>query len=85
MAADEIADTLPDQPGAAERVIDAYLAEWSGYGSLDELRAIFADAMLVAPLHLALMYRNVYLPAMEFVDELDRMTPHFLRWLVGRL
>lgn len=85
MAADEIGDTLKDQPGASERVIDAYLREWSDYGPLDELREIFDDAMLVAPLHLAIMYGTVYLPAMEFVDELDRMTTHFLRWLVGRV
>ncbi|CAN5691280.1 hypothetical protein BH23CHL2_BH23CHL2_12810 [soil metagenome] len=85
MAADEIAECLGGVPGAADPVIDAYLRQWLDFGSIDDLRAIFADAMLVAPLHLAAMYRDAYLPAMEFVEELDRMTPHFLRWLAKRL
>ncbi len=55
------------------------------YAPLEELREVFDDAMLIAPLHLAMMYRSVYLPAMEFIDELDRMAPHFLRWLAGRV
>ncbi len=82
MAVDEIEAELP---GVASRVLDAYLNEWRDFGSLDQLRRVFADAMLVAPLHQALMYRNYYLPAMEFPAELDRMTPHFLRWLVRRV
>jgi hypothetical protein len=85
MAADEIADSLPGSAGAASAVIDAYLAEWAGFAPQPELRAIFDDAMLAGPLHQALMYRDVYLPAMEFIDELDRMTVVHLRWLAGRL
>ena len=85
MAEDEIAGGLSDEPAGARQVIDAYLAEWTMYAPLEELREVFDDAMLIAPLHLAMMYRSVYLPAMEFIDELDRMAPHFLRWLAGRV
>ena len=66
-------------------MIDAYLSEWEGYASLPELRASFDDAMLVAPVYQALMYRDIYLPAMEFIDELDRMPVVHLRWLTGQL
>jgi hypothetical protein len=82
MAADEIDEALP---GTSCQMIDAYLTAWTAYAPLDTLRTIFADAMLVAPLHQALMYRDTYLPAMEFPEELDRMTPHFLRWLARSL
>ena len=51
------------------QVIDAYLAEWTMYAPLEELREVFDDAMLIAPLHLAMMYRSVLLPAMEFMDK----------------
>ena len=85
MAADEIDACFPEITGAGDTVVEAYLDEWTEYASPAELRAIFDDAMLIAPLYLSLMYRDHYLPAMEFPDELDRMTPHFLRWLVGRL
>jgi hypothetical protein len=85
MARDEIAESLKASPETVEEVVTAYLAEWQAFASLDELRSIFDDAMLVAPIHLGLMYRDVYLPAMEFVDELDRMTPHFMRWLARKV
>ncbi|MEZ4520229.1 MAG: aminoglycoside phosphotransferase family protein [Thermomicrobiales bacterium] len=85
MARDEIEAALNSVPGAGQLVVAAYLAGWTGYASFTELEAIFEDAMLVAPLHQAAMYRTTYLPAMEFVEELDRMTPHFLRWLAARL
>ena len=85
MAADEIEKRLDGGPEGAHVVIDAYLSEWTDIASIEKLRRIFDDAMLVAPIHQALMYRSIYLPAMEFRDELDRMPPHFLRWLAGRL
>ena len=85
MSADEISASFQGNPGAARQVIDAYLGEWSDFGTQDELRSLFADAMLVAPFHIATMYRTTYLPAMEFPDELDRMTPHMLQWMVGQL
>lgn len=85
MAADEIEEHLGCGPEASRQVIDAYLGEWTDFASLEELLLIFEDAMLIAPIHQALMYSSIYLPAMEFRDELDRMPPHFLRWLVGRL
>ena len=85
MAADEIDGALPAHPDLRQRVIDAYLDVWTGFAPLDELRAIFADAMLVAPLHQVLMYRDVYLPALEFIDELDRMPVVYLGWLAQQL
>jgi len=85
MAADEVDAALPHVAGPGRQVIDAYLREWTAYAPLGELRALFADAMLVAPLHQALMYRDRYLPALEFIDELDRMPVVYLRWLARQL
>jgi hypothetical protein len=74
-----LADYLPGVPDAAERLIAAYLAEWSDYGSPAELRRALDLALRLAPLHHALLYKAHILPKMEFPWEMEQMLTHFLR------
>jgi hypothetical protein len=74
-----LAEYLPGVPDAAERLIAAYLAEWSDYGSPAELGRALDLALRLAPLHHALLYRAHILPKLEFPWEMEQMLTHFLR------
>jgi Phosphotransferase enzyme family len=61
----------------------AYLAPWARFASHDELARLFDAALLLAPLHHALIYHRAILPAMENGWEMERMLPYYLRLLLG--
>ncbi|MFL5804311.1 MAG: hypothetical protein ACJ8CR_21520 [Roseiflexaceae bacterium] len=62
----------------------AYLAPWARFASHDELVRLFDAALLLAPLHHALIYHRAILPAMENSWEMERMLPYYLSWFTDR-
>lgn len=82
MTVEEVSAGLTNIERAGERVRDAYLEAWTAEISIERARHLFDLAMLVAPLHQALLYRTRILPALDSRWELERMAPMFLRWLV---
>jgi hypothetical protein len=72
-------DNAPEKPEAAERLRDAYLGEWSAYGSPEELREEFAAAYRLAPLHHAVSYAhmNTILEQATLAD-IGTALPYFL-------
>jgi hypothetical protein len=61
----------------------AYLAPWARFASPEALERLFDAALLLAPLHHALIYHRAILPAMENGWEMERMLPYYLRLLLG--
>jgi aminoglycoside/choline kinase family phosphotransferase len=70
-----------DEPDVLLR--QAYLAPWEAFAPHDELERLFDAALLLAPLHHALIYHRTILPAMENGWEMERMLPYYLRLLLG--
>jgi hypothetical protein len=72
-------DNAPESPEAAERLRDAYLGEWSAYGSPEELREAFRAAYRLAPLHHAVSYghMNTILEQATLAD-IGTALPYFL-------
>ena len=66
-----------------ERLVEAYLAEWSaaGVGSVAVLREAFAVAQRLAPLYHAASYRRIFELGPAAVAELGEALP----WLLGML
>jgi hypothetical protein len=81
---DDAAEALPDQPGLGERLRNAYLAPWAVLAPPDRLREAFDLALLLAPLHHALIYHCHVLPGMEQRWEMERMLPFYLKLLLRR-
>ena len=50
-------ERLPDVPSARERLVEAYLGEWSAYAPMDRLREAWALAEPLGWLHQAISYR----------------------------
>ncbi len=72
-------DNAPESPGAAERLRDAYLGEWSAYGSPEELREAFAAAYRLAPLHHAVSYAHLNaIMEQATLADLGPSLPYFL-------
>jgi hypothetical protein len=63
----------------------AYLAPWEAFAPHDELERLLDAALLLAPLHHALIYHRTILPAMENGWEMERMLPYYLRLLLGHV
>lgn len=50
-------ERLPDVPSARERLIEAYLGEWSAYAPMDRLHKAWALAEPLGWLHQAISYQ----------------------------
>ncbi|MCA0457420.1 MAG: phosphotransferase [Chloroflexi bacterium] len=75
---------LPDAPNVRERLRDAYLQPWRAYEPLDKLIEAFDLAMLLAPLHHALIYQRHILPQMQVQWEMNNMIAFYLRSLLPK-
>ncbi len=73
---------LPAVPDVQERLRDAYLQPWRAYEPLDKLIQAYDLAMLLAPLHYALIYQRHILPQMQNQWEMNSMIPFYLRNLL---
>ena len=79
---EELRQFFPDNPTALSRLRDAYLEAWAEFEPRERLVQAFELAQRLAPLHLALIYRNVILPNMEVKWEMEAMVPYYLKMLL---
>jgi hypothetical protein len=70
---------LPAVADGRRFVRDAYLRPWERFASREQLEQLFDSALLLAPLHYALIYYQTILPAMENGWEMERMLPYYVR------
>ena len=63
----------------------AYLGPWERFAPRAELERLFDLALLLAPMHHALIYHRSILPAMEHGWEMERMLPYYLRLILSAL
>ncbi len=74
----EIAADLPNEPGAKDRLVQAYLSEWAAAGSAELYRA----CEIIAPLYTTLRYHHDILPRMEIAWEMENMLNYNLRLML---
>jgi hypothetical protein len=79
----DVASFLPEVYDAYSRLREAYLEPWRAFASDEQLLDSFELAQLLAPLHHAVIYRQMILPNIENQWEMERMTPQALRTLLG--
>ncbi len=75
---------LPDVPDVRARLRDSYLKPWRAYEPMDKLIEAFELAMLLAPLHHALIYHQYILPEMQAKWEMNNMIQFYLKRLVPK-
>ncbi|MBX0329968.1 hypothetical protein K2Z83_20075 [Oscillochloris sp. ZM17-4] len=78
----EAEDHLPKEPGARERLRDAYLGPWATHMPRGRLERAFELAQPLAALHHAVTYQQVVLPNMEVAWEMELMLPFYLKMLL---
>jgi hypothetical protein len=74
--------------GVHDEVIETYLRSWAGVadvGEAPDARDVYRLATMVAPLHLARLFRDRILPGLEQPWEMERAVPRVLGVLAGRL
>jgi len=81
-----VAADLPT--GARDEVIETYLRSWAGVADIPaaaDARDAYHLAAMVAPLHVARLFRDRILPGLEQTWEVDRVVPGVLGALADRL
>lgn len=82
----ELANDLPDHPGAAVRIAEAYLHEWVAYAPPERLHEVCHRAVqVVSPLYSALRYQYDILPQMAQRWEMHNMVTYYLRHVLKAL
>lgn len=76
---DDAQSRFPSDPDIQQTLKSIYLQHWRAFDTVANLETAFATALIVAPLHLALMYYNYILPNMEMKWEMDFMLAYHLR------
>ena len=74
-----------DGRAGAAAIEEAYLAAWRATVDPATARDLLEAARLVAPLHLARLYRDRILPGLEQPWEMDRVVPGLLADLLSRV
>jgi len=75
---------LPEGNDAQAFVRQAYLEPWQAFAPRPQLERLLDAALLLAPMHHALIYHRTILPAIEHAWEMERMLPYYLRFLLPK-